>query len=666
MKLSDPKTMTRQQQSQPPVRAFHTRWAVAALLLPLVFTSGCATPIYREKPLPVATLSAALPPDVQSQLALATELDSKQANSVTAWRDAAVAAWPMALAEAQSGQVAGAGAKAHREATWLMISAALKQAAKQGVHWSEVLVQYGVDVQGTVATKAPPAWPTIVPAQEGEAHGFHHVKRAEGLGMPLVLERRLTQQRSPEEANFPAIICAPATAVVYPDHNSGTGRVVCWLHDPMENLEETAPPVGLEAELEQVSLKAGSQQPNMPLAMDLTTPLAREFRDTRLSVVSKLAVLSPTKFDMKTGLYLLDPYQPGKIPVILVHGLASSPMAWKNAYNELAHDPQLAGRFQFWLYFYPTGNPILLSAARMRKHLRETRDYYDPEHRDPALDNMVLVGHSMGGLLTRAAISHSGDTLWSSLARINFSELQLPEDEKQRMANAFFFEPVPGVRRAVFMATPHRGSPLGDAWYGRLGSSLVRVPSSVNQLRKDVVRLNGRDAFDPEFLEGRQSSIAQLRWENPVLKALHELPISQGVAYHSIVGLQHGQTPETGGDGVVPYQSAHLEGALTELVVPSNHSVQETRPAITELKQILAEHWSVYATEMAQQAIPLPNHRELAQGNRPSATVNPQRTRPDGPTPVRFVDAGVEPHAAVGEASGIGMAREAMLESLRK
>ena len=659
--------MTRQLLSQPPVRSGPTRWAVAALWLPLVLLSGCATPIYREKPLPVATISAALPADVQSQLALATELDSHRENSLTAWRDAAVAAWPMALAEAQAGQLGdGPGAKAHREATWLMISAAIKQASKQGDHWSEVLAQHGVEVQGTVASKAVPAWPTIVPAQQGEASGFHHVKRADGLGMPLVLERRLTDTRTPDELNFPSIVCAPATAVVYADQTSGPGRVVCWLHDPMANLEETAPPVGLEAELQQVSLTNRTHQPNLPLAMDLTTPLAREFRDTHLSAVSKLAVLSPSKFDMKTGLYMLDPYQPGKIPVILVHGLASSPMAWKNAYNELAHDPQLAGRFQFWLYFYPTGNPILLSAARMRKHLRETRDYYDPQHQDPALDNIVLVGHSMGGLLTRAAISHSGDQMWSSLANIDFSELRLPDDEKQRMAQAFFFEPVPGVRRAVFMATPHRGSPLGDAWYGRLGSSLVRVPSSVNQLRKDLVRLNGRDAFDPDFVEGRQSSIAQLRWENPVLRALQQLPISQGVAYHSIVGLQHGQTPETGGDGVVPYQSAHLEGAMTELVVPSNHSVQETRPAITELKRILAEHWAMYGTEMAAKSITLPNHRQLAQGNSQPPGDNPMKTRPDGPTPVRFVDANTHPRTPETDATPIGLARDAMLESLRK
>lgn len=635
------------------------------ILAILLLTSGCATPVYREKSLPVATISAEMPAELQSHLALATELDRKREESVVAWRDAAVAAWPMALAEAQAGLEVGPGLKAHREATQLMIAAAVREANHQGVKWPEVLAMHGVDLQGNVAYKSPQDWPTVAPAQEGETHGFHHVKRADGLGAPLVLERRVSEPRTAEEQNFPAIVCAPATAVVYPEMQSAGGRVVCWLHDPIENLEKTAPRAGLEAEIQRTSFSSRIDNGELPLAMDLTTPLAREFRDTRLGLVSKLAVLRPTQFDMKTGLYMLDPYQPGKIPVVLIHGLASSPMAWKNAYNELAHDPQLSGRYQFWLYFYSTGNPILLSAARLRKHLNETRQMYDPQGLEPAMDNMVLVGHSMGGLLTRSAISSSEDKLWSSLARIEFNQLQLPEVEKEQLQRAFFFEPVPGIRRAVFMATPHRGSPLGDAWYGRLGSSLVRVPSTVDQLRKDVVKLNGRDAFDPDFIEGRQSSIAQLRWENPVLKALHELPISENVAYHSIVGLQPGQSVETGGDGVVPYRSAHLEGAMTELVVPSNHSVQETRDAIVELKRILADHWLVYATEMAAAGKPLPGHRAIARGADDGAMLL-ARTRPEGPTPIRFANQQASAPVPDETQSGAALARDAMFESLRR
>jgi pimeloyl-ACP methyl ester carboxylesterase len=338
-------------------------------------------------------------------------------------------------------------------------------------------------------------------------------------------------------------------------------------------------------------------------------------------------------------------------------------MAWKNAYNELAHDPQLAGRFQFWLYFYSTGNPILLSAARLRGHLQDARNQFDPDGRDPAMDHIMLVGHSMGGLLTRSAISHSGDQMWQALAKISFDQLQLPDDEKQKMEKAFFFEPVPGVKRAVFMATPHKGSPLGDAWYGRLGSSLVNVPDSVQQMSKDLVKYNGRDVFDPSFIKGRQSSIAQLRWENPVLKALHELPVSQSVTYHSIVGLQPGDHPDTGGDGVVPYKSAHIEGAMTELVVPSHHSVQETPAAIVELKRILDEHWSVYKTDMAAMKKNQADATKLAEAK-------PQlKTRPDGPTPVRFAEPVKHASATASTPapnSAIQLATEAALESLRR
>lgn len=645
--------------------------AIFKLSLAVVLISGCSTPVYRQKPIPVATtalMNHALPPDIRARMEYATSLDSAHADSIGDWSDIAMAVWPGAIAEAQSGQNVGPFIAAHRQATQFMMVAAVRQAGEQGRHWSEVLLAKGIDVQGDVGGKPPSEWPEIVPAQDGETHGFHQVKRQDGLGMPMVMERRVKEPRSPEELHFPVVMCAPATVIVHPEmEQDSTGlqsrRVVCRIADPIAVMTHKTPDMGADPELKKASLTRSIDQANLPLAHDLTTPLAREFRDTRMGIVSKLAVLAPTKFDRKTGLYMMDPYQPGKIPVVLVHGLASSPMAWKNAYNELAHDPQLASRFQFWLYFYSTGNPILLSAARLRGHLQDARNQFDPEGRDPAMDHIMLVGHSMGGLLTRSAISHSGDQMWQALAKISFDQLQLPDDEKQKMEKAFFFEPVPGVKRAVFMATPHKGSPLGDAWYGRLGSSLVNVPDSVQQMSKDLVKYNGRDVFDPGFLKGRQSSISQLRWENPVLKALHELPVSQSVTYHSIVGLQPGDHPDTGGDGVVPYKSAHIEGAMTELVVPSHHSVQETPAAIVELKRILDEHWSVYKTEMAAMKKNQADATDLAESK-------PQfKTRPDGPTPVRFAEPVNHASATAptpAPDSAIQLATEAALESLRR
>jgi hypothetical protein len=62
------------------------------------------------------------------------------------------------------------------------------------------------------------------------------------------------------------------------------------------------------------------------------------------------------------GLIMMRPYRPGRIPVVLVHGTASSPVRWAELFNEISHDPLVSGRYQFWLFQYNTGQPILYSA----------------------------------------------------------------------------------------------------------------------------------------------------------------------------------------------------------------------------------------------------------------------------------------------------------------
>ncbi len=101
------------------------------------------------------------------------------------------------------------------------------------------------------------------------------------------------------------------------------------------------------------------------------------------------------------GLYMLRPYEPGKIPVMFVHGLVSSPRAWVQTINELQNTPGLASRYQFWMFIYPTGMPIPGSAARLREAIAKARYSLDPGRADPAFGQMVLVGHSMGGLLSK-------------------------------------------------------------------------------------------------------------------------------------------------------------------------------------------------------------------------------------------------------------------------
>ena len=243
----------------------------------------------------------------------------------------------------------------------------------------------------------------------------------------------------------------------------------------------------------------------------MTVPLARQFHVANLNLLGALGVLFPSEYDGRTGIYLLDPYEPGKIPVVFVHGLMSSPEAWDNAMNDLRGDPELRKRYQFWMFFYSTGNPILASGARFRKSLSDLRAQLDPERKDPAFDRMVLIGHSMGGLLSRLAIASSGQTLWNTASKVPPEQIEMDPQLKDLMMQSLIFEPVPMVSRVVFVSTPHRGSPLGDELVGRLASKMIRVPNDILQIRKTLAQYNGQ-LKKSEALRGSRyaTSVAQL------------------------------------------------------------------------------------------------------------------------------------------------------------
>jgi pimeloyl-ACP methyl ester carboxylesterase len=361
----------------------------------------------------------------------------------------------------------------------------------------------------------------------------------------------------------------------------------------------------------------------VPLAYDLTVPLARQLHVTNLNLIGALGVLDPSAYNNRTGIYMLDPYVPGKIPVVFVHGLMSSPAAWTNAMNDLRGDPELRRRYQFWMFFYSTGNPLLASGARFRKALGDLRLQLDPDHQAPAFDRMILIGHSMGGLMSRLAISESGQVLWNTASRVPPDQVQLEPELKDLLMQALFFEPVPMVSRVVFVSTPHRGSPLGDELIGRISSRLIRVPGNILEIRKTLAQLNGDTDVSQAFRGTRYATgVAQLGLGNPVLQAIDRLPLSETVPYHSIVGYNGKEPLPAGGDGVVPYTSAHIEGALSELIVSSDHSAQETDAGIREMRRILTLHLNEYDLE----------REALAAGSKPAIRV----TRPNGPTPVRY------------------------------
>jgi pimeloyl-ACP methyl ester carboxylesterase len=292
---------------------------------------------------------------------------------------------------------------------------------------------------------------------------------------------------------------------------------------------------------------------------------------------------------------LMQPYDPNRLTVVMLHGLASSPEAWINVANEVMGDENLRRNYQVWEVYYPTNAPVAVNLAEIRKALDATLRHFDPTGRARASQNMVLVGHSMGGVIARLLVSFSDDKLWGLVpARPGLSP-QKRARLRERLARYFDFTPMPQVTRAVFLAAPHRGTPYAQSRLARWIGNLVRLPANV---LKEVASLSdllksddtGKDASKMQPIRVN-NSIENLNDTDPFIMAAANLPISPRVRYHTIVGVYKPHGPlATSSDGLVPYQSAHLAGADSELAIPSWHSVQETPAAILELRRILALH----------------------------------------------------------------------------
>ena len=174
------------------------------------------------------------------------------------------------------------------------------------------------------------------------------------------------------------------------------------------------------------------------------------------------AGIPASRFEAGT-LSLVSPYVRGKIPVVLIHGLGSSPRSWAPMIEGLQADPILREHYQFWTFGYPTGEPILYSAFVLRRALLQARAQFDADGSDPAFDRMVLIGHSLGGLLAKLMAQDSRSRLWETISAQPADRLDGPAEAREILRRAFLFKPLPGVRRLIFIATPHRGSRVDRA-----------------------------------------------------------------------------------------------------------------------------------------------------------------------------------------------------------
>ena len=300
-------------------------------------------------------------------------------------------------------------------------------------------------------------------------------------------------------------------------------------------------------------------------------------------------VVSLFRFE-PTGLSLLQPYQRGKTPVVFVHGLWANPWSWSRMIVSLEADSALHDRYQFWTFGYSTGDPLPYSAALLRRDLDEVRRKFDPEGTNAAFDRMVLVGHSMGGLLTKMMVQDSGTRLWRLISNRPADELAGEPDDRELFRRALIFKPRSEVRRVLFIATPHRGSRVDRGGLERLGSRLIRLPDPLRASYERLIARNGPDFFTERFRNGLPTSIDELEWQSPILMRLNELGLATTIKAYSIIADRRDPPRAGGSDGLVPYESAHLDGTVSESLVSSGHLCQDHPAVIREVQRILAEH----------------------------------------------------------------------------
>ena len=287
-----------------------------------------------------------------------------------------------------------------------------------------------------------------------------------------------------------------------------------------------------------------------------------------------------------SGVSLHRPYEAGKVPVLLVHGLWSVPEIWEPLINALEADETLSGKCQFWTYGYSTGDPLPYSASVFRNTFRQAREQLDPNHADKAFDRVVVVGHSQGGLLTKMIAQRSGDACWRSIANRPFEEVKGPESSIAMIRQCAFYDPLPEVRRLVYIATPHRGSDLDRGRIHRLGTQIIRLPDPLLSAYQAMIQSNPPDFFAPYFRAKLPTSVDELAWDGPMLTAIGRAEVRPQIPFHSIIARKPGK--ET--DGLVPFASAHLDGSASELVVSGGHYCVSDPAVISEVGRILKEH----------------------------------------------------------------------------
>ncbi len=407
----------------------------------------------------------------------------------------------------------------------------------------------------------------------------------DGFGLPVAVRidpRRLGESDARYAPDRQSLAATAVLRFDMPGHENVVEKFVGpVLRDHAPAVLDLANPVEIAA------VKIGPARPH--LAADLSAPLLDMLAGMPRSGLE--GFIQPFgRTDTQPRLEFLEPHQPGRIPVVFIHGLASDEGTWFDLINELRAWPEFHRRFEPWVFHYPTGSSFLQASATLRRLLTEAVTGLDPQGRDPALRRLVLVGHSMGGLHAKMMVVDSGTAIWDSIATVPFDQFRLPPRARATVQQLAFFRPLPFVQRVVWIATPHRGSVLASLGVGRLASLVVREPPDIAAIREQAAALNP-GVLRPEYAKRVPTTVDLLRPTATTLQALERLRPACWVATHSIVG--DGHLSLTGGrdDCVVSVASAHAPWALSEICVPATHTKVHHHPlTVAEVRRILTQH----------------------------------------------------------------------------
>ena len=384
----------------------------------------------------------------------------------------------------------------------------------------------------------------IIPVRRSRVRvaGLHR----EGIGLPVIA--KFTPGKTVDPNAPPSGYAIAATALVVPNSD---GRLNLLFADPQR--------------LQVID----AFQEELPTAMDLEAPL-----ETARSLGPRFGeglryMLRSDRFGDRSQLIFLKPFDSAKTPVVLIHGLMSTPRMWKPIVKRLLANREIRERYQFWFFYYPTGQPVPLSGLQLGEALTEAA----LRHR--LKKPLILIGHSMGGIVARVQVSRIS---LNDAEQVVPKIAELPAQSSAR--RAIVFEPRRDVARVIFINTPHRGSGIALGTLGALGVRLIRLPRSV------IAELEEFGDFLIPGGRGRlPTSIHGLSPNSRFLRVLDRF--TPTAPSHSIIGDREQRDTLNSSDGVVAYSSSHVTFAESELLVPTGHGGFAHPKAIAEVVRIL-------------------------------------------------------------------------------